>query len=65
MVLVLRKRDVVDYLAGPFLRVVGFVIFAVGFLWLSVFHVFDRKTEIEEHGLIPGFADGNFFFYKN
>ena len=54
----------VRHVFGPHLRVLSFVVVVIGFLWLSIFHVFDRKTEVEEHGLIPGFSTPHFSFKK-
>lgn len=43
-------------------RVFALAVGFVGFATLSIFHVFDRKTELEEHGLIVGFARPEFSF---
>lgn len=48
----MRIRDFIVYgILQPYGRVLACAIFLVGMLWVSVFHVFDRRTEIEEHGL--------------
>ncbi|CAD7970321.1 unnamed protein product [Amoebophrya sp. A25] len=42
------------FVASTRLRMLAVVVLLVGYVWLAVFHAFDRSTEIEEHGLIPG-----------
>lgn len=45
---------------APHHRLLASACFLAGFLLLTIFPSFDRKTEIEEHGLIVGYAEGGF-----
>ncbi len=53
-------REVLVKVLGSYVRVLACVVFAVGYIWLSVFYVFDRNTEMEEHGLLAGYAVQSF-----
>eukprot|EP00392_Amoebophrya_sp_AT5.2_P001781 g1786.t1 len=62
ILLMAKLRDVLArYFRSPYLRVLATVALWVGYISLAIFHAFDRPTEIEEHGLIPGFHRPGFF----
>lgn len=41
---------------GPHHRLLASAFYLAALVWLSTFSSFDRKTEVEEHALIPGYA---------
>ena len=53
-------RDRVATFLAPRLRQISLLVAIAGTIWLSMFDAFDRPTVIEEHGLVPGYAQHGF-----
>merc|ERR1719375_1645644 len=53
-------RDVLSKRVGPHTRLLSAAAYIGGLTFITIFPRFDRKTEIEEHGLIPGYATHGF-----
>ncbi|CEM33228.1 unnamed protein product [Vitrella brassicaformis CCMP3155] len=53
-------RDGVASFLAPRLWQISLLVALAGTIWLSMFDAFDRPTVIEEHGLVPGYAQHGF-----